>query len=338
MCKNWPKIEVLLRQPEKYPRITIDLSELSPLPEEMLKIPMGAQINPLQFIEIFCWNILTKNLRLKRETWNVVKEIYDCVKVDQTLNMFLDMMLVVSKLDIDEYCQYYKKDASAVNEEYFEERFLFNFLTEINSRLAKEDIIQANQNNINLIKQSLLRPAIMEAFEDGLRKVGLETNSSKIRLIIKNMQIYFSKSLGNEVQAMALRNGILVSIFSSDTDMRLKAWIITKCCHETAHYLAREISGDYNFSSPKFCTDNDPIEITKAFELGRYIELRLFEMQPNWIASSEQAAIEFINNALVQNELPLIRKREDHIRYLVAREYPSLSFAADLEEIHTEGI
>lgn len=79
--------------------------------------------------------------------------------------MFLDMMLVVSKLDIDEYCQYYKKDASAGNEEYFEERFRFNFLTEINSRLAKEDIVQANQNNMNGLNSFYSGPAIIEAFE-----------------------------------------------------------------------------------------------------------------------------------------------------------------------------
>lgn len=67
--------------------------------------------------------------------------------------------------------------------------------------------------------------------------------------------------------------------------IKLKAWIITKCFHKTAHFLARSFSTDFHF--PKFCCDNDPNNEAKLFERGRYIELRLFEIQPIWYCCNE---------------------------------------------------
>lgn len=354
MYPIWPKIEEFLREKGKTSRFTIDLTDLSPLPEDIVKIPMGVHVNSQQLIENFCWNIATNKLHLRYETWNLVREIFDRAKDDRDLNIFLEMMLIVSKLSVDEYCQHFKRDNSKSNELFFEEFFLSNFLIHLNSVSAKKDFMQSNRNTINIIRQFLLRPVALSAFEDGLSKVCLEANRSKICSLINNMQIYFCKSIGNEIQAITLRNGIIVSLFyvhlfgsdlreevenrlaSSDATI-LKAWIITKCYHETAHYLAREICGDYNFSTAKFCMDNDPIDKNKPLELGRYTELLLFEMQPDWLRSSEEAARDFINNSLIKDELPLIRKRENDACYLVERDISSLSFAADIEKINFGG-
>lgn len=350
MYKVWEKIEEILLEPGNS-TVKIDLSEVSPYPPELLKIPMVDRINTTQFIEIIARNILHQQLELESSTWITIKDIYEAATKDPNLEIFLEMLFVTSKLDVDEYCKYYKKYSSEVNGQYFEKKFLITFLSKVKNRLTKNDILVADQKIMHEIKLILSQPSIISAYADGLAKLGFEIDYVKIKNHINNMQIYFCKSLGNQIQGLTLRNGIVVSIFFSGLHLeksvemflmnmnwiKFKAWIITKCCHETAHFLARSFSNDFNFSSPKFCGEKDSNDEMKLFEFGRHIELRLFEIQPNWFNSSDEAAMDFINNALIKSVLPVIRPKEENVNYLVARDHPSLSFAGDIELIQTEG-
>ncbi|KAG4066787.1 hypothetical protein HA402_012854 [Bradysia odoriphaga] len=342
----------MLNQPDKYPNIKFDMSMLTPLPSAILKISMNGITDPFAIMEIVARNMLSQQLELQCTTWILIRDIYEAVKMDRDLHIFLDMLLIASKLDVDEFGEYYKEEdcRSLSNQEYFEEKFLMNFLVEVKSRLTRRDIVSADQRICNEVKQFLTRRPILSAFEDGLQKLGLESNTSEIKNYINNMEILFCKSLGL-VQGMALRNGILISMYSVDPyslvevdlkdlvlrvllkqdAIKLKAWLITKCSHETAHFLARSISGDFNFASPKFCKDRDPEYETKLFELGRHVELKMFGMQPDWIRSSEEAANDFIHMALTGTELPLIRPQRPG--YLKKRNKPSLCFAGDIEYV-----
>lgn len=357
MDKVWQKIQQVLLEPDKYPTVKIDLSELSPLSPEMLKIPMVGQINLNQFIEIIARNFLNQQLELQSSTWAAIKEIYEGVEKEKNAEIFLDMLLVVSKLDINEYCKYYRVESSKLsNQQFFEKSFLLSFLREVKNRLIKQDVLLANQVIMNEIKNILTQPSIMSAYADGLSKLGLKNDIAEIKNYINNMQIYFCKSLGDKIKGLTMRSGIMVSMSWCPVDalgldlketvekfllnmdgIKYKAWIITKCCHETAHFLARSFSNDFHFSSPQFCCDKDPHDETKIFEFGRHIELRLFKIQPNWLGSSEQAAMDFINNAFLKKDLPLICRKEEDLEYLVARIEPSLSFAGDVEVIDFDG-
>jgi len=351
--KIWKNVEYMLSQNSTI--IALDIAQYSPIPAVMTKIPMGGEFNPTQVIEILARNIFSNGLELQLSTWNLIKEVYDAAKNNRDCQLLLEILLVASKLDVNEYCKYYKDGGNSLPIGiFFEEDFLINLLLALKQRMLKNDIVLANQSISNQIKYILTRTPIMSAFEEGLRKLGLDNYKERITNYINGMQIYFSKSLGGQIQGVALRSGVLVSLLNIEVfghnieatvaeclvnvDMiKLKAWLITKCCHETAHFLARSFSNDFNFSSPNVCNDKDPNDDSKNFEFGRYIELCMFGMQPNWMKSSEEAAMDFINNALVSKNLPLIRRKEEDSRYLIERTQPSLSFAADIECIDLDG-
>lgn len=344
----WPTIVKLLEQPDKNVRVSIELSQLSPLPSDTMKISMVNEIDPLLFIENIAHNLLHQQLQLKTSTWISIEEIYNSSITDKDCKIFLEILLVVSKLSAEEYCTHYKLASGLSTQEYFEEFFLIKFLNDIKNRILKKDTVKGNERIMNEVKQFLLRGPVLIAYRNGLVKLGIDCETTEIIDCIVNMDILFAKAMG-DISGITLRNGILICIMYADffalnittetlqnilctsDAVRLKAYIITKCFHETAHYLARSLSDDYNFSSPKFCTERDPKHDSKLFEFGRYMELCIFGIQPDWIHSSEEAANDFINNALLGYSLPLIRQKSDNVHYLIKRNKPSLSFAGDME-------
>lgn len=71
----WQQIQEILLEPDKYPKVKIELSEQSPLSPEFLNIPMVGRMNTTQFIEIIARNILQQELELHTSTWIAIEHL-----------------------------------------------------------------------------------------------------------------------------------------------------------------------------------------------------------------------------------------------------------------------
>lgn len=183
----WPKIREYLDDrpnagPEGIDHASIfDFGNLSPLTEEMSKIPMFGQFNRERLIENICRDFVDQNLKLTYGTWCKLRIFFDAVanRADRS-DQILEILFVVSKASADELYSYYNPPTSASsrkwdrNERYERSAFapLLSSITDILSRPSNSAKLMDQETSI-VIKNFLRSRPISDALRDALNYVDL---------------------------------------------------------------------------------------------------------------------------------------------------------------------
>jgi len=155
---------------------------------------------------------------------------------------------------------------------------------------------------------------------------------------------FYQGRVALSLRGACLTDGIFVNfskLCNISEELNNQADFVTLILHETGHFLSRQFSNNYNFSSPyaQCGLRNMPTKeaeipslqgvaiATKNLEFGRMIELMLVQTQPNWERSTPQVASQFLEQLRNPNaSLPF------NITGIESRSPPSLSFGIDLAD------
>lgn len=310
-----------------------------------------------KFMDLFVHHVVEQKVQLEAVTWRSIAEFYNNCDFSNRCKaqIPLEALLTISKADPSDILRCMGSNDFSKRSKVFD-GLVYDFIANIQPQCIRiaDDLFSEK------VKKFLTQPAIVEAFRfcfDNAFNSGEaadgEKSSKKRRIIdkdwiteqIKHMNIYDYTDNGDlPLKGVVLTDGILICsrklVDSKKSENRHDASLFTLACHESAHFLARAFVGDYNFSSPFKDLDGekttmrlDRVIVGKALEMGRYVELVLFDdIQPDWLESYEQAAIEFIKGASKQALCPpALIKRELHKELgLESRTIPSCSFGAEL--------
>lgn len=288
-------------------------------------------------------NIYSQGLVLKS---NTTRDLIGFLKedfTDTTKQIYLQVLLHLVKMDVGVMQSYIPESKRIPPAEYFNQKIATYV------RIAKKDydeaIIPVSEEVKTQIKDALLRKSILKALESALNVVSSNLYGLNTKQEICNLEIYsvniFAPLAG--LRGVCLTNGIMFcngNLALPLESISYQADLITLTAHECCHYLARLSSNNFNFLSPfnfncpsREIQRTDPTNANMPLELGRFVELALFDgIQPSWRNSSELAAQTFMERVQHCEGTPVIKKSEHQKLELIPRLFASPPFGIDIEE------
>ncbi|KAJ3621748.1 hypothetical protein MTP99_003854 [Tenebrio molitor] len=334
--------EVLLHYQDKNFELIQFLQSLPPVTPTDAKIIMCEfDLDDLRNCILF--NISSQGLDLEPNTIHALMEFLNGDFTDTTKKIYQQVLLHLTKMNTKLMLEKYVRNLQGLSRAAFFDSEIASFVQfAVMSYGADETISTVSDDLKSEIQKALLSNPMLNAFDSAMKKV-LDPKYlyiPEIKQNISKIKIYWVRKFAplSALRGVCLTDGIMLctgNLAGPTGSISYQADLTTLVAHECGDYLARL---HFNFSSP-FLIDSqedlrtDPIDPMVPLELGRYVELLLFDgIQPIWHKSSVQAATTFMERLHSAETTPIIKENEHKVLKLVERGLPSLPFGIDLIE------
>jgi hypothetical protein len=325
-----------------------DLVEFWQLQSQENRPQVAAEMSTFNLVALrdcILHNICNQGFPLKSTTTSELLNFLEGDFSDTTKKTYLQVLVHYSKMDLHLLYERYLFDCNLSNlpseerltgAEFFDEEILSFIRLSNEIPGADETIAIASQDIGCFLRNALITPPILSAFDSALRNfLGSDyLNLTNLQEEITGMEVYVVKKFFplSGLRGSCLTDGILIctgalrGILGTD---QYKSDLVTLAAHECCHYLARLKSNDFNVSSPdKGEKRLDPL----ALEMGRSVELLLFDgIQPDWLKSSKQAASLFLKRLYSSSSVPVIGRSEHDISGIKRQLVPSPRLSIDTD-------
>lgn len=328
---------------------------VTPPPIDSVKIEMQNVFAIEKLREAITFSISGQGTNITIRTWKRIARFLqqgDEYWISRQNQIKVEIFLVVSKLNHKEYYERMLELDPSIKKSLNE--CVSNLICDMVQTLMAESLYFCKVDSTELasirIKQFLQKPIILQAFKNVLSKIFLpqRLTTECIKESISSMNIYTTMAL-HPLCGSTVSDGIVIilqrnMLFLAEWPKYVQAAVFTLAAHETAHYMARRLANNFNFSSPYSLRESnpireDPIISAKPLELGRALELEVFNCQPFWqwpqnemgedAQIAEAAAKEFFSRLEGTHNLPLFTTDDIDKFNIKKREIPSLSLGAE---------